>query len=213
LKEGTPAWTHVRVWRKGYGDYDLDFDVRYRYDKVLYIEKQGFNAVFTAEGLQAKYHMIIVSGQGYASRAARRLLYELQKKGLTIYCLHDLDIYGVKILNSLRHGNDKAPFDIDVMDLGVTRDDAERYGIKPERVRLSNTDAIPAEHRDFFRVDREGYSNYVTEALCGAQGKRMRIVNHCYYLIDKFHVRNSQLSIYNALAFPDAFALMWRSWT
>jgi hypothetical protein len=40
-----------------------------------------------------------------------------------------------------------------------------------------------------------------------AQGKRMRIVNSCYYLIDKFHVQDSQLSIYNALALPDAFAL------
>jgi hypothetical protein len=41
----------------------------------------------------------------------------------------------------------------------------------------------------------------------GSQGKRMKIVNHCYYLIDKFHAQNNQLSIYNALALPDAFAL------
>jgi hypothetical protein len=32
----------------------------------------------------------------------------------------------------------------------------------------------------------------------------MRIVNPCYYLIDKFH---AQISIYNALALPDAFGL------
>jgi DNA topoisomerase VI subunit A len=124
------------------------------------VEKTGFNAIFTAEGIQDKYHMIIVSGQGYASRSARQLLYELQKKGLTIYCLHDLDVYGVNILHRLRHGNDKANFDIDIVDLGVTPDDAARYGIVPEKVKNKN-DTLPAEHREFFRVGADGYSRRV----------------------------------------------------
>jgi hypothetical protein len=37
----------------------------------------------------------------------------------------------------------------------------------------------------------------------------MKIVTPCYYLIDKFHAQNNQLSIYNALVLPDAFALLW----
>jgi hypothetical protein len=35
----------------------------------------------------------------------------------------------------------------------------------------------------------------------------MRIITYCYSSIDKFHIQNSQLSIRNALALPDAFAL------
>jgi hypothetical protein len=36
----------------------------------------------------------------------------------------------------------------------------------------------------------------------------MRIITYCYSSIDKFHIQNNQLSIRNALALPDAFALL-----
>jgi hypothetical protein len=143
---------------------EKDFDVSYRYDKALYIEKTGFNSIFLAEGMQEKYNMIIVSGQGYGSRSTRNLLYELQKRGLSIYCLHDLDMDGIQILRSLGAANNKFKHDIAITDLGITPHDVSTYGIKPERVRSKNPDRVremDSTHREFFDLDRDGYSRRV----------------------------------------------------
>lgn len=132
---------------------DTQFDVRFRYDKALYIEKTGFDTVFKAERLDEKYNLLIVSGQGYASREARRLLYHLQQQGLKLYCMHDLDADGVEIFSSMCKANDKFKFDLDMVDLGVSPEDVAKYGIVPEVV--DKVDAITLsqmdyEHRMFF---------------------------------------------------------------
>ena len=139
-----------------------DYDVSYRYDKVLYVEKTGFNSLFLAEGIPDKYNMIIVSGQGYGSRSARKLLHELQQKGLEIYCMHDLDVYGVGILESLRTANDKFKHDIDVIDLGVTPEDVAYYEIIPEKVKLEyeRLYEMKPHHQNFFEISN-GYSRRV----------------------------------------------------
>jgi hypothetical protein len=140
-----------------------DFDVKFRYDKVLYIEKTGFNEVFLAEGIQQKYNILIVSGQGYGSRSARRLLHELWQKGLVIFCMHDLDVYGVNIYRSLGMANDKFKYDIEIADLGVTPSDVARYNIKPEKIKGIDSNIIsnfPVEHKRFFQ-NVSGYSQRV----------------------------------------------------
>jgi hypothetical protein len=142
---------------------NYDFDVSYQYDKVLYIEKTGFNEIFQAEGIQEKYNMLIVSGQGYASRSARQLLYDLQQKGLKIYCMHDLDVAGMTIFDSVGRANDKFKHNIEIVDLGITPSQAVRYNITPEKVK--EVDATRLEnfspyHQIFFR-NVGGYSQRV----------------------------------------------------
>jgi DNA topoisomerase VI subunit A len=117
-----------------------DFDLGYRYDKVLYIEKTGFDAIFKAEKIGEKYNMIIVSGQGFSTRAAKTLLYEFQKMGMKLYCLHDLDISGIYILDSLGNPNKKFRQSIHIENLGVTLEDVEKYHIVPERVEIKKDD-------------------------------------------------------------------------
>lgn len=132
-----------------------EFNIEYKYDKVLYIEKTGFDAIFKAENIMEKYHMIIVSGQGFSTRAAKTLLYTLQKRGLKLYCMHDLDISGVQICETLRTPNDKFQYPIEIEDLGICIEDVEKYGIKPEEVEKKSTDTdklvrMSDEYRDFF---------------------------------------------------------------
>jgi hypothetical protein len=144
-------------------NYLYDFDVKYKYDKALYIEKTGFNEIFIAEGVQEKHKMLIVSGQGYGSRSARQLLYDLQQKGLKIYCMHDLDIHGMGIINSLSQANDKFKYDIEITDLGVTLADVARYNIIPEKVKAAekkDLSGLSEEHQRFFQ-NVDGYSQRV----------------------------------------------------
>lgn len=127
-----------------------EFDIRYQYDKCLYIEKTGFDGVFKAEGIAEKYHMIIVSGQGFGTRAAKTLLHYLQSQGLQIYCMHDLDYSGINIINSLREPNEKFPEPITITDIGVTLEDVARYGITPELVTI--------DRRDYEKIDQSRYT-------------------------------------------------------
>ena len=132
-----------------------DFDLIYKYDKVLYIEKTGFDAIFKAEKVGEKYNMIIVSGQGFSTRAAKTLLYKFQQMGLKLYCLHDLDISGIYILDSFGTPNKKFKECINMENLGVTLEDVEKYHIEPEKVDIKQEDKkklknLSYEYRRFF---------------------------------------------------------------
>lgn len=136
---------------------DPDFDLIYKYDKVLYIEKTGFDAIFKAEKVGEKYNMIIVSGQGFSTRAAKTLLYKFQQMGLKLYCLHDLDISGIYILDSFGTPNKKFKECIYMENLGVTLEDVEKYQIEPEKVEIKKEDKkklknLSYEYRSFFDV-------------------------------------------------------------
>lgn len=134
-----------------------DFDLRYKYDKVLYIEKTGFDAIFKAEKIGEKYNMIIVSGQGFSTRAAKTLLYQFQMMGMKLYCLHDLDISGIYILDSFATPNKKFKDVIHMENLGVTLEDIEKYNIKPELVDIKKEDRsklenLSYEYQQFFNA-------------------------------------------------------------
>jgi len=117
---------------------DKDFSVEYKYDKVLYIEKTGYDHLLRAAKVDEKYNLIIVSGMGYSTRAVKNLLRFLQQKGLKIYCLHDLDIYGVQIFNSMQKANVKFKHDIVIEDLGITLEDVAQYNIVPDKEKPDN---------------------------------------------------------------------------
>lgn len=166
---------------------DDSFNVEYKYDKVLYIEKTGFDDIFKAEKIGEKYHMIIVSGQGFATRAAKTILYALQNKGLKLYCMHDLDISGVNIFKSFQTVNEKFEHPIEIEDLGITIEDVYRYGIKPEQVPKGNNDrdkliSMSSEYKYFFdggtyynRVELNAFS---TEQILEIMDRKLSGVNN-----------------------------------
>ena len=116
------------------GAIETDFHLNHRYDKVLYIEKTGFDDLFLEEGIHDKYHMLIMSGQGFGTRAAKSILKTCADEGITIYCMHDLDISGINIIKALREENEKFKHPLKVIDLGLTIEDIEYYSIVPEKV-------------------------------------------------------------------------------
>lgn len=164
-----------------------NFDLEYKYDKVLYIEKTGFDAIFKAEKIGEKYNMMIVSGQGFSTRAAKTLLYEVYKRGLKLYCLHDLDISGVFILNSFKNTNIKFKYEIPIEDLGVTFDDVERYGIEPEKVEIKEKESkklssLPYEYQKFFNAGdmyrRVELNAFTTEQMFEILEKKLSAINN-----------------------------------
>ena len=164
-----------------------NFNLEYKYDKVLYIEKTGFDAIFKAEKVGEKYNMIIVSGQGFSTRAAKTLLYKFQEMGLKLYCLHDLDISGVFILDSFRTPNKKFKNEICIEDLGVSFEDVERYGIEPEKVNIKQEDtkkllSLPNEYKKFFdagdKYRRVELNAFTTEQMLEILDRKLSAINN-----------------------------------
>lgn len=166
-----------------------DFNLRYKYDKVLFIEKTGFDAIFKDEKIGEKYHMIIVSGQGFGTRAAKTLLYHLQEQGIKLYCMHDLDYHGVNIIHSLREPNEKFSEPLEITDLGVTLEDIKEYKIVPEPVKISDDDYYkidksrytPEQRRFFFHgshVQRVELNAFTTEQILEIIDRKLSAVNN-----------------------------------
>lgn len=175
---------------------DDNFNVEYKYDKALYIEKTGFDDIFKAEKIGEKYHMIIISGQGFATRAAKTILDALQGKGMKLYCMHDLDISGVNILKSFQTVNDKFGHSIDIEDLGITIEDVGRYNIQPEYVEKGRSDrdkllSMPDEYKIFFdggthysRVELNAFS---TQEILEIMDRKLSSVNN----LPKINLKNT----------------------
>ena len=75
--------------------------------------------------------------------------------GLKLYCLHDLDISGIYILDSFGTPNKKFKECINMENLGVTLEDVEKYNIEPEKVDIKQEDKkklknLSYEYRRFF---------------------------------------------------------------
>ncbi len=166
---------------------DDNFNVEYKYDKVLYIEKTGFDAIFKAEKIGEKYNMMIVSGQGFSTRAAKTLLHEVHNRGLKLYCLHDLDISGIFILNSFKNTNIKFKYEIPIEDLGVTFEDVEKYGIEPEKVEIKEEESkklssLPYEYQHFFNAGtmyrRVELNAFTTEQMLEILDKKLSSTNN-----------------------------------
>lgn len=183
---------------------DDNFNVEYKYDKVLYIEKTGFDDIFKAEKIGEKYHMIIVSGQGFATRAAKTILYALQNKGLKLYCMHDLDISGVNIFKSFQTTNDKFEHPIDIEDLGITIEDVYRYNIQPEQVEKGKSDrdkllSMSDEYKIFFDggryYNRVELNAFTTEQILEIMDRKLSLVNNLpkINLINTFDIDHGAL--------------------
>lgn len=164
-----------------------EFNIEYQYDKVLYIEKTGFDAIFKAEKIGEKYNMVIVSGQGFSTRAAKTLLYALQQKGMRLFCVHDLDISGVHICETLKTPNDKFQHPIKIEDLGITIDDVNYYDIKPEEVEKTKDNrnkliSLSSVYKNFFdggryykRVELNAFS---TEQILEILERKLSEINN-----------------------------------
>ena len=63
----------------------------YQYDKILYIEKEGFKPILDTVHLGQRYDMAIMTSKGYAVRAAKDILARATVKEITILCAHDCD--------------------------------------------------------------------------------------------------------------------------
>jgi hypothetical protein len=106
------------------------------YGAVLFIEKEGFDALLDQARIASEYDLAIMSTKGFTVTAARELIEALtaRQQGIKILALHDFDFSGLGIYHTLwndtrRHAFDTRPV---VKDLGLRLEDVVRLGLENE---------------------------------------------------------------------------------
>lgn len=107
-----------------------------RFGAVLFIEKEGFMPLMEQAGIAQRYDLGIMSTKGMRVTAAARLVEELSKAGVTIYVARDFDKSGFSIIETLRSDTRRYAFENppDVVDLGLSLEDAQSMGLDSEEV-------------------------------------------------------------------------------
>jgi DNA topoisomerase VI subunit B len=104
---------------------------------LLYIEKQGFDELFSRVRLAERFDLGILSAKGQSVTACRHLADELcGTYGIPLFVLHDFDLAGFNILHTLRNDTRRYEFknQFEVVDLGLRLADAKEWGLESERV-------------------------------------------------------------------------------
>lgn len=103
------------------------------YDKILFIEKKGFDDILQKSGIAAKYDVAILSSQGYAVDAAKMLMSKAKRNApMTFLCLHDADPHGYNIARRVGHATRRSGR-IQVIDIGLKLQDAVEMDLMVEQ--------------------------------------------------------------------------------
>jgi hypothetical protein len=109
---------------------------------ILYVEKEGFDALFKAVDLASRYDLMIISNKGLSVTAARKLIDEIcGGRKLPLFVLHDFDVAGFMIFATLQRDTRRYQFEneIETIDLGLRLDDIA--GLEREPAAASRTGA------------------------------------------------------------------------
>src|SRR5215203_1462402 len=104
------------------------------FNKLLYVEKKGQLPLLQEASLMERYDIAVMTGEGYATEAARTLLSVADKnKRMQIFVAHDADRDGYNIARKVRDATKRMPeYSVDVIDLGLTVTQALSMGLEPE---------------------------------------------------------------------------------
>nr|MDP9488228.1 hypothetical protein [Actinomycetota bacterium] len=86
-----------------------------------------------AARLAERYDMAIASAKGYPVEAVRELFSRAEGGEYQLFCFHDADLDGYNIARVMREATRRMPgYSVEVVDLGLTVEDALEKGIDPE---------------------------------------------------------------------------------
>jgi hypothetical protein len=107
----------------------------WRFNKLLFIEKEGFFEALKSERWPETYDCALMTSKGYATRAAKDLIDLLAEhdEPITIFCAHDADSAGTMIYQTLRaETRARGARSIEIIDLGLQPWEARAMGLESE---------------------------------------------------------------------------------
>jgi hypothetical protein len=105
------------------------------FNKVLYIEKEGFFEALKAARWPERHDCALVTSKGFSTRAVRDLLDLLadSEEPVTVFCIHDADAFGTLIYQTLQQETKARPRRrIRIINLGLEPWEAIKMGLEVE---------------------------------------------------------------------------------
>ena len=106
------------------------------FNKVLYIEKEGFLSILKAAKWPERHDCALLTSKGFSTRAVRDfldLLAEDAQEDITVFAVHDADAYGTMIYQTLQEETRaRAKRKVKIINLGLDPWEAEAMGLEPE---------------------------------------------------------------------------------
>ena len=113
------------------------------YNKILYIEKEGWSEALKDTSWEDRHDCLIVSSKGNATRAAKDLIDKLadhendESEPVTVYCAHDADAYGPMIYQTFQEATRaRGARKIAIANLGLEPWEAVEMGLPVEDVKV-----------------------------------------------------------------------------
>jgi hypothetical protein len=124
------------------------------YNKVIYIEKEGFSEALKAVQWPERHDCMLMSSKGFTTRAARDLVDKLaaHDEPVTIFCVHEADAPGTMIYQTFQEATRaRGARKVKIVNLGLEPWEAIEMGLEVE--------AIPEKDRRKAVADYVGIDN------------------------------------------------------
>ena len=107
-----------------------------RFKFALFIEKEGFTALFDRAQIGKRYDIAIMSTKGMSVTASRQLVESLTDAGVTTLVVHDFDESGFTICHTLQTNTERYQFtrSPNIKCLGLRLTDVQEMGLDSESV-------------------------------------------------------------------------------
>jgi hypothetical protein len=149
----------------------------YRFNKIVFIEKEGFFVVLKAEGWPEKYDCALMTSKGQPTRAARDLI-DLIGAGdepVWVGCLHDCDVAGM-IIRRATQGATRimGGRNVEIIDLGLNPWEAvelarrglvEIEDVPPRKIPKAVADHVGPRRAEWLRTHRCELNAFATKDL------------------------------------------------
>jgi hypothetical protein len=106
------------------------------YNKVIYIEKEGFSEALKAKDWPERHDAMITSSKGFATRAAKDLVDRIGEhdEPVQIFCVHDADGPGTLIHQTFQEATKaRAARSVEIINIGLEPWEAVEMGLGVER--------------------------------------------------------------------------------
>jgi DNA topoisomerase 6 subunit A-like protein len=119
------------------------------FNKLVYIEKEGFSEALKASGWAERHDCMLMSSKGFSTRAAKDLIDKLVEhdEPVTVFCVHDADAAGTMIHQTLQ-GETRArgARKIRIINLGLDPWEAIDLGLEVEDVEEKKRNKLVAKY-------------------------------------------------------------------
>ena len=106
-----------------------------KFGAVLFVEKEGFDALLDRSGIETRLDIGIMSTKGMSVTAARKLADEMcAEYDIPLFLFHDFDKSGFSIAGTMQRDTRRYEFQnsITTIDIGLSLEDVNTMGLEPE---------------------------------------------------------------------------------